>query len=261
MSFGTHGAAAIPDRLSADYAPTSRAACKACGTNIMQDTVRIGEKVKSPWHDGFDTKNYHLRCGIRLGHCVHDFKGVQRLRWADQLAMANHFAPGVAAAPPTDAETKRVQRLNEMVWEVRGRLEKVKKDAMRELIELNGVFCSEKAHPTGMVHGISDGLVCGLLPACPWCKGRSLELEGTLLRCYGYLNGATHCTYKASVAPLDGCGELFGSAAAPQKAEPALLAREGPWKLTETIRRALKVSDRLRPRPAPSPSPLDPSGS
>ena len=54
MSFGTHGAAAIPDRLSVDYAPTGRASCKSCGAVIAQNTVRVGEKVQSPWHDGFD---------------------------------------------------------------------------------------------------------------------------------------------------------------------------------------------------------------
>ena len=56
MSFGTHGAAAIPDRLSVDYAPTGRASCKSCGAVIAQNTctVRVGEKVRSPWHDGFE---------------------------------------------------------------------------------------------------------------------------------------------------------------------------------------------------------------
>ena len=91
-----------------------------------------------------------------------------------------------------------------------------------------------------MLHGIADGLICGKLPKCPWCDGRSLELEGNLLRCYGYQNGSTHCTYKSCVAPPDGCEELFGSVAAPTRTDPALLKREGPWKLTPTIERALK---------------------
>ena len=56
MSFGTHGNAAIPDRLSMDYAPTDRASCKACGGIMPKDSIRCGEKVRSPWHDGFDIK-------------------------------------------------------------------------------------------------------------------------------------------------------------------------------------------------------------
>ena len=240
MSFGTHGADAIPDRLVMDYAPTSRAACKACGSNIMQDTVRVGEKVRSPWHDGFDTKWYHTKCAIHLGKCVHDFKGFQRLRWADQLDIAEKITPGSAAVASANAEGKRVARLSQMVWEVKERLGKVKKDALKELIEENGIFVSEKAHPTAMLHGIADGLICGKLPPCPWCGGRSLELEGTLLRCYGYQNGATHCTYKSSTPPPPGCPELFGSAAAPSKTDASLLKREGEWTLTAVAERALK---------------------
>eukprot|EP00966_Prymnesium_polylepis_P018680 430229-Prymnesium_polylepis.1 len=79
MSFGTLGNAAIPDRLSCEYAPSGRAACKACGAMIAQDTVRIGEKVRSPWHDGFDTKWMHCRCALNKGKSVLDFKHFQRL--------------------------------------------------------------------------------------------------------------------------------------------------------------------------------------
>jgi hypothetical protein len=162
----------------------------------MVDTVRIGEKVKSPWHDGFDTKWHHDGCAVRKAQCVHDFKGFQRLKWSDQIALAEKLSPGAAAAPPS-AEMKRVQRINEMVWDVKERIGKMKKEALREIIEENGVFVSEKATPVGMVHGIADGLVCGRLAACPWCKGHSLEQEGSLIRCYGYINGSTHCTYKS----------------------------------------------------------------
>ena len=207
--------------------------------NIAQDTVRVGEKVRSPWHDGFDTKMYHQRCGIGLGRGVHEFKGLQRLRWTDQLSIAERFVPGVSSAPPS-AEMKRVRRLNEMVWEVRDRLGKVKKDALKELIELNDVFVSEKAKPDSMLHGIADGLVNGRLPACPWCHGRSLELEGTMLRCYGYMNGATHCQYKSCVPPAEGSPHLFGSPCTPDLTDPALLKRDAPWQLTEAVRRALK---------------------
>lgn len=154
MSFGTHGAAAIPDRLSVDYAPTGRASCKSCGAVIAQNTVRVGEKVRSPWHDGFDVKYHHVRCAARKGSCVHDFKGFQRLRWVDQMTILDRFSAD-ASATPLSAEAKRVKRLNEMVWKVKDRLEKVPKAALKELIEENGIFVSEKATPTGSmgIHG------------------------------------------------------------------------------------------------------------
>ena len=48
----------------------------------------MGEKVRSPWHDGFDIKWHHatVRCGLRYATSkVHDLKGLQRLRWTDQV--------------------------------------------------------------------------------------------------------------------------------------------------------------------------------
>ena len=238
MSFGTHGKAAIPDRIVCEYALTDRSSCKTCGGGIPKDTVKIGEKVRSPWHDGFDTKWSHDRCVYALANNVHDIKGFQRLRWKDQVAIAEKIQPGSTASP--DAELRRCQRLSEMMWELKDKLEKVPKGARRDLIEANGVFCSDKAHPVSMLHGIADGLLCGLLPLCPWCGGRSLEQEGSLVRCYGYSNASTHCTFKACVRPLPGCADAFGSMAAETYADLPLLEREGRWKLTDAIQRALK---------------------
>lgn len=116
MSYGTLGDRAIPDRLLLEYAPTGRASCKTCGSAIGQDTVKMGEKVRSPWHDGFDIRWHHatVRCGLRhAANSVHDFKGFQRLRWVDQVAIAEKVCPG-SSAPA------QVKRLNEMVWEVKG---------------------------------------------------------------------------------------------------------------------------------------------
>ena len=233
MSFGTHGNSAIPDRLCVEYAPTGRAACKTCGSSIAQDAVKLGEKVRSPWHDGFDIKWHHAtpRCGLRYAVSnPHDLKGLQRLRWADQVGLAENISEGCS-----QPEAAGVKRLNEMVWEVRDRLVKVPKAALRELIELNGVYVSDKATPAGMLHGISDGIINGKLKPCPWCAGESLELEGTLLRCYGYTSGSTHCTFKASTGP-----HLFGGPCVPTPADPATLERTGPWIRTPAIDRALK---------------------
>ena len=54
MSYGQLGDAAIPNRYRVEYAPTGRAACKGCGAAIAEGTPKLGEKVRSPWHDGFD---------------------------------------------------------------------------------------------------------------------------------------------------------------------------------------------------------------
>lgn len=142
MSFGTTGS--IPDRLLVEYDPSGRASCKTCGSVIPKDSVRIGEKVRSPWHDGFDIKWNKLKCGLRLGRSVHDFKGFQRLKWADQLDLAEKLSPGSAAATAATVEGKRVARLNEMIWEAKAALAKVPKAALKELIEENEVYVSEK---------------------------------------------------------------------------------------------------------------------
>jgi len=140
-------------------APTSRASCKTCGCPIQEDTVRCGEKVKSPWHDGFDVRWNHAKCLVpaqgRRGSTCHDFKGLQRLRWSDQVRIVEMLGGSVG----TDAETRRIARLNEMVWEVKALLAKTPKKVLFELLDANGVFHSLKATPVGMVHGVADGLV------------------------------------------------------------------------------------------------------
>ena len=160
MSFGTHGTAAIPDRLSVEYAPTGRAACKTCGGAIHQDSVKMGEKVRSPWHDGFDIKWHHAtqRCGlVHAAKSVHDFKGFQRLRWADQVKLATTLRPELEGV----AQLAEVQRTSEMMWEVKDLLEKVPKNALREVLTENGIFVSDKASPAAMLHGLADGLLGG----------------------------------------------------------------------------------------------------
>lgn len=119
MSFASTGK--IPDRLSVDYAPTGRASCKSCGALIGQGAVRIGEKVRSPWHDGFDTKYMHSRCALSKGRSVHDFSGFQRLRWADQMALGDKLHCGTPPAPPQEAA--RLKRINELLWEVKAHRE------------------------------------------------------------------------------------------------------------------------------------------
>ena len=157
----------------------------------------MGEKVRSPWHDGFDLKFNHARCTVpcwaRRGRGCHEFKGLQKLRWEDQLQMVGMCGGDASVG---GVEAVRMRRLNEMLWEVKDALAKTPKKALHELLTLNRIFFHDRAHPNSLVHQIADGLVQGKLPACPWCKsegGGSLQQEGTLLRCFGYAHGATQC--------------------------------------------------------------------
>ena len=52
MSYGKLGEAGIPNRFRVEYAPTSRGSCKGCGGIIAENTPKLGEKVRSPFHDG-----------------------------------------------------------------------------------------------------------------------------------------------------------------------------------------------------------------
>ena len=198
-----------------------------------QDTVKIGEKVRSIWHDGFDTHFYHAtpRCARATSASpLCTSSRASSARWSDQLA--EKIAPHAK-----DMQPPEVKRVNEMMWELKDLIKnkKVTMDALKELITENGVYVSEKATPPAMLHGIADGLINGKLAPCPWCDSNSLEQEGTLIRCYGYSQGSTHCTFKANAGP-----DLFGGPAATTQAEDKVKTRVGTWTLNPTFQRALK---------------------
>ena len=68
MSYGSAGAAAVQDRLRVEYAPTDRASCKSCGTGMPKGSVKLGEKVRSPWHDGWDSAPPHPSPALPTAH-------------------------------------------------------------------------------------------------------------------------------------------------------------------------------------------------
>ena len=179
MSYGVLGDAAIPNRLRVEYAPTGRAGCKACGSAIAEMTPKVGVKVRSPFHDGFDIHWYHVRCGHRNGSSVHDFVGFQRLKWSDQCAFYERIH---GCAPASSPQHKEAQEMAEMLWQVQGAIAGVPKKALKEALELNQRLVSDKATPLHLKHTLADGLLNGRLPPCPWCSCEALEQAGRSCR-------------------------------------------------------------------------------
>ena len=198
MSYGGDDSS-IPDKLRLDYAPTSRASCKGCGRGIGQGEVRCGVKVRSQWHDGFDMHFHHVACAPKASG-PGAFKGVQRLRWADQAALADALKMPLDESKPA---VKKAKRLNELVWGVVDKVASVPKKQLREALEENDRFITDKMSPAELAYMIGDSLVSGLLPPCPFCECNALVGEGGMIRCAGFAAGTTSC---ASIIMSVGAG-------------------------------------------------------
>jgi len=193
---------AIPDRLRLDYAPTGRATCEGCGGAISQGEVRCGVKVRSAFHDGFDMHWHHARCGLRRGATGPDsFKGFQRLRWADQAALAESLGQPLDSSKPCVAHAKRV---NDMIWQVYDMIAAVPKKNLREALEQNGRFITDKMTPFEIAYTIADLVVNGMLPPCPFCTCNALVGEGGQTRCSGFAAGTSSCSLCVVLVPVTG---------------------------------------------------------
>lgn len=221
----------ISDRLRLDYAPTSRASCKGCGRGIAQDEVRCGVKVRSAFHDGFDTHFHHAECGMRQGASgPASIKGFGRLRWSDQARLAEALRQPLDSSKPAVA---KVKRLTELVWQVYDLIASVSKKQLREALDANDRFVTDKMSPYDLAYTIADGVVCGLLPPCPFCKCTALVGEGGQIRCSGFAAGTTTCTFTAVLE------SVFGGAVDPEE-KSLRVARCGAFELTAPLARALK---------------------
>jgi poly [ADP-ribose] polymerase len=223
---------AIPDRLRLDYAPTSRATCKGCGGGISEGEVRCGVKVRSSFHDGFEMKWHHAKCGLRQGATgPGSFKGFQRLRWADQAALAESLKQPLDLSKPCVARAKRI---NEMVWQVYDLIAAVPKKSLREALELNGCFLDDKMSPFELGYTIADRVVNRMLPACPFCQCMALVGEGGQIRCAGFAAGASSCTLCVVLEPV------FGEEVASQEMRDRVGRLQTRFELTPPLARALK---------------------
>ena len=224
----------IPDRLRVDYAPTGRASCKVCGDLVPQHSVRVGVKVRSPWHDGFDLLWHHPRCALSRGKCPEDFKHWGQLRWADQLALAKQLGFHLDTSR---ADVQRIADLNRFVWEAHERLSKVPKKILRELLEANGRFLTEKTSPAHMTYTAAEMLVHGVPPVCPWCSCAALVGEGGIVRCSGFSQGTTACGFQLTLVDAFG---VNGGAALASEEQRRTVARVRPLALTPAVERVLQ---------------------
>lgn len=227
---------AIPDRLRLDYAPTGRATCKGCGGAISQGEVRCGVKVRSAFHDGFDMQWHHARCGLRRGATGPDsFKGFQRLRWADQAALAESLGQPLDRSKPCVAHAKRV---NDMIWQVYDMIAAVPKKNLREALEQNGRFITDKMTPFEIAYTIADLVVNGMLPPCPFCTCNALVGEGGQTRCSGFAAGTSSCSLCVVLEPVTG-GQV-ASADMRDRVGRLQTVEEGVFQLTPPLVRALQ---------------------
>ncbi|KAF4709622.1 hypothetical protein FOZ63_031689, partial [Perkinsus olseni] len=85
----TTARSALPEPFIVEYAPTSRASCKRCQGLLVQGKVKVGKKIQSPFHDGFDVHWVHDSCATGYGlQSLEELTHWQRLKWSDILRLA-----------------------------------------------------------------------------------------------------------------------------------------------------------------------------
>ena len=121
MSYGSAGAAAVQDRLRVEYAPTDRASCKSCGTGMPKGSVKLGEKVRSPWHDGWDIKFCKVKCAIHKANGMpHEISHLQKLKWKDQVEIVEMMGKTVEKGAATEALKARSDQLYALIEVLQG---------------------------------------------------------------------------------------------------------------------------------------------
>eukprot|EP00921_Rhytidocystis_pertsovi_P026555 GHVQ01042854.1.p1 GENE.GHVQ01042854.1~~GHVQ01042854.1.p1 ORF type:complete len:1033 (+),score=163.60 GHVQ01042854.1:156-3254(+) len=191
----------IPDPYSVDYAPTGRAVCKTCERVIGDRALRLGKKVWSPWHDGFDIKFSHFRCGAKNVETLKGLKGWQALRWNDVKKVALAFGEEV------DEGHEKVQKYkewSEMSWNLKDQImDQLNLKALIPILDANSCYYVEKKLKLPTAAGIiADGLLMGRLPPCPLCECQALSVGGPEYKCSGWISGATKCTFSYNLLQL-----------------------------------------------------------
>ncbi|KAH0477609.1 MAG: hypothetical protein KVP17_001709 [Porospora cf. gigantea B] len=124
----------IPEPYLVSYAPTGRGCCKTCAKVMEKDSVRLGRKVRSPWHDGFDVQWNHVRCGKFVKN-PEEVSFWQGLRWKDMARFLKHFDCVVDENHP---KVQGAMRNSEAVWVVADGLIKGGKNAYIPILEESG---------------------------------------------------------------------------------------------------------------------------
>ena len=173
----------------------------------------------------------HALCGARQGASgPASFKGFQRLRWDDQVKLAQALKQPLELAKPCVSRTKRI---NEMVWEVYDLISSVPKKLLRDALEQNQRFVTDKMSPYELAYTISDLVVNGMLPACPFCSCEALVGEGGQIRCAGFAAGTSACSFNVVVEPV-----LGGQVGSDEMRKRTV--RSGTFELTPALEKALK---------------------
>eukprot|EP00002_Diphylleia_rotans_P016013 TRINITY_DN3108_c0_g2_i1.p1 TRINITY_DN3108_c0_g2~~TRINITY_DN3108_c0_g2_i1.p1 ORF type:complete len:911 (-),score=216.08 TRINITY_DN3108_c0_g2_i1:114-2846(-) len=182
----------------ATYAPTSRASCKHCGNNIAENTVRITQYERSPYHDGFIQNNHHLRCAYFL-KSLDELRNWKTLRWNDQLSI--YFKVNLPAPNESDPVIKQRREYVDTLWKVRSQIEKnLDKKAIKALVDANGRN-ADGLKPPDLLDICAEGMAFGCPEPCPYCKNKTLTWEGDVCVCYGWYSAAIRCQYESTQAP------------------------------------------------------------
>jgi len=194
----------IPEPLSVDYAPTGRAACKKCQGAIAEGSVRVGRLTRSRFHDGFDTKLYHWRCGSEYGNSIDDFQGWQsELRWGGPNDDVQRLMDTFGDEWIDDKSViEEYRKRNQFVSAAAEHLADVPVGLLRQVFEANDMVFSDRAKGSALAAVIAECMLYGKLPACPTCNTHGLRQSGTDIRCHGWFSASTKCEFKFRIVNL-----------------------------------------------------------
>ncbi|GAB5363861.1 hypothetical protein AAMO2058_000919700 [Amorphochlora amoebiformis] len=174
-----------------EYAKSDRSTCKACGMQIMKATSRIGQKVKSRFHDGFETNWVHVSCALRRGgvNTITQLKGWRNLSHEDANAIREATGEKLSKADSKIHE-KESKRSHELAMDI---CDNLKKAQILAMLEANGKTIGK--WNAGIASGLcAGGLIYGRLSGCEVCGGKdTLNLRAGIATCSGSVGGFTKC--------------------------------------------------------------------
>jgi len=187
-----------------EYAKSGRATCSTCGRLIEQDSLRVGVESPSSFHDGFDVNWNHFDC---ISYMVYSkAQGVEFLRWEDQAQVR-----ALCGEPfPSHLDKAKVKKDLDALWKVKDEVAaNLKTKDLVTLVEANG-YVVKKKNPASLQHKVADGLLNGMLGACPQCKKNAcLAFDGAQYHCRGWQTAYVRCNWKGTGKDKDAKVERF----------------------------------------------------